>query len=121
MSDFKEIVRRIVMDYSFRTDMLRDLEGTLRANEYKVSDSEIGELRGLGQGDLDELDERLANRNFGGPLFGSGSFGPTLGGVFGFRGGVPAIRPQVPTPGSGGIPRPGGGPLPGWGPMASCY
>lgn len=62
MSDFKEVVKRMILDQSFRGDLLKDVQGTLTAHNYRVESNELAELKQLKESHLEELDERFANR-----------------------------------------------------------
>ncbi len=100
MSDFKEVVKRMILDQSFRGDLLQDVDGTLKAHNYKISAGELSELKQLKESQLDELDERFANRlySLGGTslsgftnlnttvnLLGGSLFAPKIGGIGGLR------------------------------------
>lgn len=66
MSDFNEVVKRITIDRSFRADLLKDVQGTLNAHNYKVSGAELSELRSLDSSKLDQLDESILEQAVGG-------------------------------------------------------
>jgi hypothetical protein len=45
-SDLEKIVRRCQTDEEFYQDMLKDLEGTLKREDYKVTEEELEKIRG---------------------------------------------------------------------------
>jgi len=68
MSDFNEVVKRVTTDRSFRADLLKDIQGTLNAHNYKVSGAELSELRSLDNAKLDQLDESILEQAVGGAM-----------------------------------------------------
>lgn len=103
MSDFKEVVKRLVMDQAFRNDLLTDVDGTLKAHNYTITKDELTEIKGLNQAHFDELDERFSNRLYsvgGTSLSGFKNFSTTVNtlgtqGVFSFGG----FNPRIARPG----------------------
>lgn len=66
MSDFSEVVKRVTMDRSFRSDLLADVDGTLAAHNYTVDSDERDELKRLDSAKLDQLDEAILEQAVGG-------------------------------------------------------
>lgn len=66
MSDFNEVVKRVTMDRSFRSDLLADVDGTLAAHNYTVDGDERDELKRLDSAKLDQLDEAILEQAVGG-------------------------------------------------------
>jgi hypothetical protein len=66
MSDFNEVVKRITTDRAFRSDLLKDVNGTLAAHNYTCAPEELSELKRLNDSKLDQLDESLLEQVAGG-------------------------------------------------------
>src|SRR5262245_52549348 len=93
MSDFNEVVKRVTTDHSFRTDMLKDLNGTLKVHNYSCTPAELAELAQLDQSKLDQLDESLMEQVVGGAGIAPIN-SPTLGGLPQFQGALEALNKQ---------------------------
>jgi hypothetical protein len=72
MSDFNEVVKRVTMDRSFRSDLLADVDGTLAAHNYTVDGDERDELTRLDSAKLDQLDEAILEQAVGGASLATG-------------------------------------------------